>query len=145
MRPFRRWSLDKPLKKPTKRLQFFQMARAGQSTKCPGPQSSRPTSGKGVSASLSSGPKTSLPWADVGRGKSFRRFLASHSASGRRYSRAALEFLALLHDRGLDGGSPLLQMSHSLPPPLTCVTRTSWVLFLWLGVCKGSSTSRRSR
>ena len=78
------------------------------------------------------------------QGKKFWRFLASLSAANGRHFRTALVFLVSLWSRWLDGGGSLLQVHCLLPTPPTCVTGTSRVPFLLLGVCWGSSTSMRS-
>ena len=56
----------------------------------------------------------------------------------------ALEFLAFIQSRGMDGGSSPLWVYHPLSPLPTCVVGTSRVSFLCLGVCQGSGTSKRS-
>ena len=51
-----------------------------------------------------------------------------------------MEFLEFLRGRGLGGGSPSPQVSHSFSPPTTCIEGTVRVPFLWLGVCTDSGT-----
>ena len=51
----------------------------------------------------------------------------------------ALEFLEILWGRGLDRGRSSLWISHSFPPPLTCVEGMVRVPFLQLRIGKGSA------
>ena len=87
-------------------------------------QSSQPASGRGASAFASSSSSK-----------------ASILAAGGRCSRVTSWFLEFLQRGKLDGGSSLLWLPHSIPPPSICALRTSGVPFLRLGVCTSSGTS----
>ena len=70
--------------------------------------------------------------------------VTSLSAANGRYAGAALGFVDILWSQGVDCGSPLVRVSYPVPPPPTHVLGTSWVPFIWLGVCKGFCISGRS-
>ena len=60
---------------------------------------------------------------DAGRGRSFEGSLLPSQLQvegGGGYSRVALEILAFLWSRGLDGGGFMFQVHCPLPPPPTC-------------------------
>ena len=53
-------------------------------------------------------------------------------------------FIEFLWSGGLGSGGSSFQVHCPLPPPSTCISETSRVLFLCLGVCQSSDTLRRS-
>ena len=116
------------MKKFTKYLQFSQSSPQPQQPKHSGPQSSWKLSGKSSSTTTSSGSKTPSSSSRCRRGKKFWRFLASLSTAGGRCARAALGFVELLQSIGMHCGSPLVWVSHLIPPPPTCVSGTYRIL-----------------